>query len=100
MCPPLAAKDVPYALALAPTSPRRVEDKNQAKVFGFEGINVRGIVGENGKPWYVGVDVCAILGYADAYDAIKKHCKHPSRLQSGDSPDWRVLPKGMTIIPA
>jgi prophage antirepressor-like protein len=43
--------------------------------FQFQSSTVRTIVDERGKPLFVGVDVCDALGYANAPDAIKRHCK-------------------------
>lgn len=83
---------------IQPSSNAAKVSENAAHNLMFEGNPVRAILDDKGKPWFVGVDVCNVLGYADAYDAIKKHCKHPKRLQSGESPDWRVPPKGLTII--
>ena len=51
------------------------------RVFEFQSHPLRVIVGEHGEPWFVAVDVCAILGYDNpsGYDnlskAIKDHCK-------------------------
>jgi len=42
------------------------------KVFGDSKIRVSIIAGE---PWFVAADICAALGYANASDAITKHCK-------------------------
>lgn len=45
-------------------------------IFNFRNIHpVRVIVGADGEPWFVGKDVCDILGYANHNDAIKTHCK-------------------------
>ena len=43
--------------------------------FQFQSSTVRTIVDEHGEPLFVGVDVCDALGYANAPDAIKRHCK-------------------------
>jgi prophage antirepressor-like protein len=40
----------------------------------FENYNVRTVV-LNGTPFWVGVDVCRVLGYANANDAMSLHCK-------------------------
>lgn len=45
-------------------------------VFSFNGQSqVRTIVDIDGNPLFCGKDVCEILGYANASDAIKQHCK-------------------------
>lgn len=43
--------------------------------FAFEGASVRTVVLENGEPGFVAKDVCDVLGYANAADAMGKHCK-------------------------
>ncbi|WP_292727162.1 phage antirepressor [Microbacterium sp. UBA837] len=43
-------------------------------VFQYDGADVRTVV-IDGEPWFVARDVAAILGYANAADAISKHCK-------------------------
>lgn len=83
---------------MAPSSPERVEDKNQALQLAFEGTPVRAIKDAEGKPWFIGADVCAILGYSDTHDAIKKHCKSSKLLRTGESPVLGINPRGMTII--
>lgn len=47
----------------------------QFSAFNFKSSAVRVIVDPNQEPWFCGTDVCAILGYANAPDAMKKHCK-------------------------
>lgn len=45
-------------------------------VFSFNGQGqVRTIVDIDGNPLFCGKDVCEILGYVNASDAIKQHCK-------------------------
>lgn len=49
---------------------------NEMAVFSFNGQGqVRTIVDIDGNPLFCGKDVCEILGYANASDAIKQHCK-------------------------
>lgn len=49
---------------------------NEVTVFSFNGQGqVRTIVDIDGNPLFCGKDVCEILGYANASDAIKQHCK-------------------------
>ena len=51
------------------------------RYFEFQSNQLRGVADENGKPWFIAKDVCAILGYDNpsGYDnlskAIKDHCK-------------------------
>jgi len=63
--------------------------------FQFEGHLIRVITDENGEPLFVGRDICDALKYANAADAITKHCKGVARrypLQTpGGVQDVRVL---------
>lgn len=43
-------------------------------VFNFHNNEVRTIV-EDGQIFWVGKDVCDVLGYVNSNDAIKKHCR-------------------------
>ena len=43
--------------------------------FEFQYYPLRMIADEHGKPWFIAVDVCAILGYDNQSKAIKDHCK-------------------------
>jgi len=44
-------------------------------VFDFNSNQVRVITDKNGEPWFLATDVCAVLGYKNAPDAINKHCR-------------------------
>lgn len=44
-------------------------------VFNFNQSQVRTIIDSDGTPLFCGKDVCSILGYANASDAIAKHCR-------------------------
>lgn len=44
-------------------------------VFNFNSLAIRVIADENGEPWFLANDVCAVLGYANPRDAIAKHCR-------------------------
>lgn len=49
---------------------------NEMTVFSFNDQGqVRTIIDIDGNPLFCGKDVCEILGYANASDAIKQHCK-------------------------
>ena len=37
---------------------------NQIQPFDFNGIQVRVLTDEHGNPWFLGADVCTILGTA------------------------------------
>lgn len=41
----------------------------------FENANIRVVTEEEGEPWFVGKDVCDILGYTNHNDAMKDHCR-------------------------
>lgn len=43
-------------------------------IFRFDGADVRTVI-IDGEPWFVAVDVARILGYANAADAARRHCK-------------------------
>jgi prophage antirepressor-like protein len=49
---------------------------NQVRIipFSFDGTEVR-VVSIDDEPWFVGKDVAERLGYANATDAMNKHCK-------------------------
>lgn len=66
--------------------------------FAFEGKNIRVLTGNNGEPLFVGKDICEALGYADANNAMKLHCKGVVKrhlLQTaGGMQQMRVLSEG------
>ena len=41
----------------------------------FEGHNIRIITDQHGEPWFVAADIARALGYNDADQAIRRHCK-------------------------
>lgn len=43
--------------------------------FNIESHQIRAVADEQGEPWFVATDVCIVLGYANPWDAIKKHCR-------------------------
>ena len=47
----------------------------QFSTFNFKDLPVRVITDPSNEYWFCGNDVCAILGYVNAPDALKKHCK-------------------------
>ena len=64
-------------------------------VFDFDGFAVRTVV-IDGKPLFVGRDVATALGYADATNALKQHCRgvaihHPIADAMGRSQMTRVI---------
>lgn len=65
------------------------------EVFDFEGVEVRTVV-IDGKPLFVGRDVATVLGYADATNALKQHCRgvaihHPIADAMGRSQMTRLI---------
>ena len=50
----------------------------------------------DGEPWFVGKDVAAALGYADAFGAVKKHVNEEDRQNCQN--DSFESPRGMTVI--
>lgn len=70
--------------------------------FSFKGADVRVITDEKGDPWFVGRDVCLLLGYADTTNAIKQHCRgvvkyHPIVDSLKRTQEARVLSEGDTL---
>jgi prophage antirepressor-like protein len=68
---------------------------SELEVFDFEGIEVRTVVIE-AQPRFVARDVANALGYADATNAIKQHCRgvaihHPIADRSGRSQMTRLI---------
>lgn len=47
----------------------------QFSTFNFHSNAVRVIVDPNQEFWFCGTDVCNVLGYCNAVDALVKHCK-------------------------
>lgn len=77
--------------------------ENKMQLFSFEGAQIRSVV-IDGEPWFVGKDVCRVLGYADTVNAMKQHCKgvvkrHPLRT-AGGMQEVRILsePDVMRLI--
>ena len=48
---------------------------NGLTTFEFQSHPLRVIADEHGKPWFIAVDVCAILGYANLTKALQEHRK-------------------------
>ena len=63
--------------------------------FSFESHEVRAF-NIDGNPWFVGKDVCDVLGYADTVNAIKQHCRgvakyHPIVDRLGRTQEVRII---------
>ena len=71
--------------------------------FDFQGNGIRVLIDEKGDPWWIGHEVCGVLGYADASDAIRRHCKYAKKFNSGVSPELGLTlthsPNGILVIP-
>ena len=56
-------------------------------IFGFNGAQIHVLFDDNGETWFSAKDVCAVLGYGNDSDAIKKYCrekgiaKHDSQVE-------------------
>ena len=48
---------------------------NGLNLFEFQSNPLRVTADEQGKPWFIAKDVCAILGYDNLTKAIQEHCK-------------------------
>lgn len=62
-------------------STSKTESRNGSAVainvipFQFDEHSVRTIADDSGEAWFSAKDVCAILGYRNDSDAVKKHCR-------------------------
>lgn len=74
-------------------------EQNDMQVFNFEGGKRTRIVMKDGVPWWVGTDVCDILGYANAPDAIDKHCKHKEIMTIAKRDSQKGGARFLSIIP-
>lgn len=70
-------------------------------LFNFRASQVRVVTEDNGTPWFVGKDVCDLLGYTNQSDAMNRHCKGVVKryplLTSGGVQDLRVLSEPDTL---
>lgn len=72
--------------------------------FKFKDAQVRVLTDETGETWFVGRDVCDLLGYVDSTSAMRQHCKgvvkrHPLQTPGGMQ-DMRILsePDALRLI--
>ena len=69
--------------------------------FDFHGAQVRALTDENGEPWFVAKDVCAVLGYANPSKAINDHVDDEDKLNNetlssiGQRGGWLVNESGL-----
>lgn len=74
--------------------------KYEIAKYDFEGHEIPTLINnETGDPWWIAKDVCGVLGYARANDAVTAHCKCPKILKHGETPYLEIPPRGMYIIP-
>ena len=52
-------------------------------VFSFNSVQVRAFADDNGETWFSAMDICAVLGYGNVSDAIKKHCREKGVAKHG-----------------
>lgn len=72
---------------------------NEFRTFDFKGIVVRVITDEKAKPWFVGNDVCGILGYKNPSRSVNDHCNNLKILKLTDSVVLDIPPRGLQIFP-
>ncbi|PIY00553.1 MAG: hypothetical protein COZ23_07705 [Hydrogenophilales bacterium CG_4_10_14_3_um_filter_58_23] len=68
-------------------------------IFGFNGAQIHVLFDDNGETWFSAKDVCAVLGYGNDSDAIKKYCrekgiaKHDSHVE-GENQELTYINEG------
>ncbi|MDH1012325.1 phage antirepressor [Pseudomonas nicosulfuronedens] len=71
------------------------------QVFNFSRRDVRVVVDEHGELWFVGKDVCDLLGYTNASKAMGDHCKGVTKryplATAGGTQEVRVLSEPDTL---
>lgn len=70
--------------------------------FDFRGTAIRVITDEHGESWFVGKDVCELLGYTNSSKAMGDHCRgitkrYPILDSLGRTQEARVLSEGDTL---
>ena len=48
---------------------------NDITIFTYDNTNIRTVTTEDGTPLFCGKDIASILGYKDATNALKLHCR-------------------------
>lgn len=71
--------------------------ENKMQAFDFHGSTTRVLI-KDGKPWFVGKDICDTLGYGNPNDALERHCKHKEKLILGNT-EGQGGARILTIIP-
>jgi prophage antirepressor-like protein len=55
---------------------------NAITPFIFEKVEIRNVIGDDGKPWFVAVDIADALGYENTRKAVQDHCKNAQPIGS------------------
>lgn len=85
------------ALRIVPQeAPEAAPEGNASAAFAFEDQPVRTMTIDS-EPWFVAKDVCDVLGYANAADAVARHCR--GVIVKRDVTDTSGRVQEMTIIP-
>jgi prophage antirepressor-like protein len=66
----------PESVDSAATTVEGVARADLSSIFAFYGSSIRTYVDEKGMVWFAGVDVCAVLGYANPSKSIADHCRN------------------------
>src|SRR5260364_243507 len=73
-CPPLLKTGF-LSLCKRSKAMSKAKGTSVPSVFQFDSQEVRIFVDDQSQPWFCATDVCAVLGYQNAPDAIAKHCR-------------------------
>lgn len=74
---------------------------SDVQLYSFDGNQVRTLTDEQGEPWFVAKDVCAVLGYANPSKAINDHVDDEDKLNNetlssiGQRGGWLVNESGL-----
>lgn len=69
---------------------------NKLQIFNNDRFGQVRTVMQNGEPWFVGKDVCNILGYSNSRDALIKHVDEDDKWVSQNA--TFESPRGLTVI--
>ena len=69
---------------------------NNLQIFNNDQFGQVRTVMQNGEPWFVGKDVCNILGYSNSRDALIKHVDEDDKWVSQNA--TFESPRGLTVI--
>ena len=65
-------------------------------MFSFNGTQIHAFADDNGETWFSAKDVCAVLGYGNDSDAIKKYCREKGIAKHGSHAEGEN--QGLTYI--